>query len=632
MGNPTTGDNLLQSPLLSSFNPRGLSLFMRFLSPGAFWWLLLAAPIIFFYLLKLRRTRQVVPSTLLWRRAVEEMQVNAPFRKLRRNLLLLLQLVVLAALALALSRPAVQSNTFASGSTVVVIDATASMSARDEQDGSLSRLDRAKQIAQEMISGMSGEARIALIEASAKAFVRSPLTSDTASLKSSLHEIPESDAAGSLRDALLLAEQLARSERDASIVLISDGGSPAGDLPISVPLRYVRVGSGADNLGIVAMNSRRVSSQKPELFASIVNFSERERAIGLELTVDGNLVDARTLTVAERASVVFDSLPESGGLARLEIADLDDDLQADNVAFAFLPDSGLLRVHFAGDSRFVLGALLANQDIEVVAEPTNADAIVVEGAATESLLTSDRPILVLNPPTGSGIRQPGSEPGQPTDITSDDAPLSIERTHPVNSYLTYAGLHLQKVVGWRAVPWLKPIVSAGDLSLIWAGNDGSRRVVVVGFDLAASDFQLKPEFPMLVANSVAWLCERNSSAGDRAVQTGQPVTIAVESTGDVSIKTPRGNRIQLPVRDGQLVVTATSEAGMYEIEGLAPFAASLLSETESDLRPRESINIRGNEVQAQAETFESEREIWTWLAIAAAMVLAIEWWLYLRRI
>ena len=69
---------------------------MRLISPGALWWLLLAAPIIILYLLKLKRTRQVVSSTLLWRRAIHEMQANVPFRKLRRNLLLVLQLAALA--------------------------------------------------------------------------------------------------------------------------------------------------------------------------------------------------------------------------------------------------------------------------------------------------------------------------------------------------------------------------------------------------------------------------------------------------------------------------------------------------------------------------------------------------------
>src|SRR5436190_24170707 len=83
------------------------------------------------YFLKLRRREMPVSSTLLWKKAIQDLQVNAPFQKLRRNLLLLLQMLLLILLLLALSRPIANYKPGAGQSTVIIIDRSASMSARD---------------------------------------------------------------------------------------------------------------------------------------------------------------------------------------------------------------------------------------------------------------------------------------------------------------------------------------------------------------------------------------------------------------------------------------------------------------------------------------------------------------------
>src|SRR5262252_7054779 len=168
---------------------------MRFLSASALWWLLLAGPIVLLYFLRRRRQRMVVPSTLLWRRALDEIEATVPFKRLRRNLVLLLQLLALAVIVLALARPALNSTALVSATTVIVIDATASMSARDENGGRTSRLDRAKQLAREMTPGLGGGRRAAIVEASSKAMMRNPLTDDAAALAAAIDQIDETDAA-----------------------------------------------------------------------------------------------------------------------------------------------------------------------------------------------------------------------------------------------------------------------------------------------------------------------------------------------------------------------------------------------------------------------------------------------------
>jgi Ca-activated chloride channel family protein len=615
---------------------------MRLLSASALWWLLLSAIIIFFYLLKLKRKRRVVPSVFLWQRAMEEIEANAPFKKLRRSLLLLLQLIALAALVFALARPLVTTRALASGNTVIIIDATASMNARDENGRT--RLARAKELARDMIAGLGGNDRAAIIDSASRVTVRSALTSDRATLTSAINDVQETDAPGNLTDAVRLAEQIAKTERDAGIVIVSDGGSAAlaSDLGASsdwqaaavlhtIPLRFVRVGQRADNAGIVAMNSRATQgNSRRELFAAIANFSDHDRAIGVELRIDGKLADARTLSVAanDHAALMFDSLPSTGGLAELKL-NLDDDLAADNIAYTFLPDARRVRVGVASDNPFLLQALAVNPDFD--ARKMNADTqasafdcIVTDGAIPAGVIESNRPLLAINPSDVAGLWRATGAQERP-DITT------VDRAHPVNSFLNYADLHIESAPRREVAAWLRPVMSSASDGLVWAGDDTHHRVVLVGFDLAQSDLPLKIEFPILLANSLAWLAGRDATATDRAVRAGQPIVIHT-SQPSASVTTPDGETEAVTAHEGAIIFANTLRAGEYQVKDAPSFASSILSESESNTAPRDSIRTRAGEVSGQAQSFKTEREAWRWLALAVLAVLAFEWWVYHRRI
>src|SRR5258706_14904682 len=79
------------------------------------------------YFLKLRRREMPVSSTLLWRKAIQDLQVNAPFQRLRRHLLPLLQLILLVLLCPALSRPVAYYTAGAAKLSASLIDSPRSM-------------------------------------------------------------------------------------------------------------------------------------------------------------------------------------------------------------------------------------------------------------------------------------------------------------------------------------------------------------------------------------------------------------------------------------------------------------------------------------------------------------------------
>src|SRR5688500_20293379 len=82
------------------------------------------------YFLKLRRREMPIPTTLLWKKAIQDLQVNAPFQRLRRNLLLFLQMALLMLLILALALPVTFFSPGAGTNTELVIDRSDSQTVR----------------------------------------------------------------------------------------------------------------------------------------------------------------------------------------------------------------------------------------------------------------------------------------------------------------------------------------------------------------------------------------------------------------------------------------------------------------------------------------------------------------------
>src|SRR2546425_7976554 len=123
-----------------------MTFFQHFLNPlPAILAAAIAVPaLLILYFLKLRRREQMVSSTLLWRKAIQDLQVNAPFQRLRRNLLLFLQLLLLLLLCFAFARPITHYRPGAGKVTVILIDRSASMSTADPDLKGKTRLDEAK--------------------------------------------------------------------------------------------------------------------------------------------------------------------------------------------------------------------------------------------------------------------------------------------------------------------------------------------------------------------------------------------------------------------------------------------------------------------------------------------------------
>ena len=87
--------------------------------------------IILLYFLRLKRKPMAVPSTFLWKKSVEDLHVNRLMQWLRRNVLLLLQLLTVLTFLYAALGPRTHGAVSGGRHYILMIDNSASMNATD---------------------------------------------------------------------------------------------------------------------------------------------------------------------------------------------------------------------------------------------------------------------------------------------------------------------------------------------------------------------------------------------------------------------------------------------------------------------------------------------------------------------
>ena len=228
---------------------------MSFLVPGAFALTALIPVVIAMYLLKLRRTEQVVSSVYLWQRMVRDVEANAPWQRLRRNLLLILQLLFLAALILALTRPFTWTEGASGQAVILILDTSASMASTDVMP---SRLEAAKTQAHQLVDGLPDDARVTVIAAGDGARVLVASSQDRRQVRLAIEDLRSGTSGSDLTAALELASAIAARQPETEIVVLSDGQVTLPDrLAVKGRLRYMPVGISGDNQAISERPSDR---------------------------------------------------------------------------------------------------------------------------------------------------------------------------------------------------------------------------------------------------------------------------------------------------------------------------------------------------------------------------------------
>lgn len=646
------------------------------------------------YFLKLRRREMPVSSTFLWKKAIQDLQVNAPFQRLRRNLLLLLQLLLLILLLLSLARPVANYRPPAGEVNVILIDRSASMNARDIEGKT--RLDEAKRRAKELIDSMPRRATAMVIAFDDSAETQQTFTSDASALRNAIDRIQPTDRPTRAKLAYQLADaqmnfnpdQLRPTAKPPDVYLFSDGKVlDAADVTIRGTLHFEKIGTDtANNIAIVALNAKRNYERPTEVqvFARLANYGTEPQEVPVQLRQDGEVVevggrreqmafllperwdkDARDKFEREnnrpaQDSVTFNLDITTSAVLAIEQMKKGDVLAADDVAQVVVPPPRSLAVLLVTEGNYFLERAITSLELKNsdIIRPIAYEDLPPEKREKYDVFIFDRYNPKKVSPAGNFIffldaRKPelpaeskvkiATDPQGKPIVLEDVGVLDWKRDHPILKELALGKLYVAEASKLTLPPEAEVLIDGLKGPLLVMSRSGKTTNLVVAFDALQSNWPLQISFPMFLHNALQYLAVGSEMDVHQSYAPGATPTIpraSLQKLGDIRKITligPDGTH-NVPVpENGDFALPPLDHVGVYTTEPAIPqfekLAVNLLDANESDLAPAKDAP---GDIKAQVEevkTTKARLELWWWIVACGALpLLLVEWWVYTRRV
>jgi uncharacterized membrane protein len=609
---------------------------MSFMSPLAFALVGLTLPLVLLYFLKVRRRERRIPSLLLWDTAKRDREASAFFQRLQRDPLIILQILALLMLATALARPAVTVMGHGARKVVVVLDTSASMKARDVGP---SRFARAQAEAAGLVTRLGEGAEVMVIESGIQPKVAAALGRDRDRALGAIASAQARDLPNRLAEAVRTARALVAGDQSAETYVFTDGVGPLADeAELKDPrIRWMGVGRAGRNVGItnLAVRKNYYGAFDYQAFVSLVNYTPETQDFAFSLDLDDKPIAEKSVTLEPnvRRSVVLPFSHTGGGTvsARLRI---NDDLSADNAAYAVLPPARKIKVVLVSAGNLFLEKVLRT-DPQVEVEVKAPDQY--QGGMAEA------DVVVLD-----SVHVPRVGPGRFVFVNAvpGDVPIEVmgrlerptimdwDRSHLVLRHVDLAKVVIEDALRVRPLAAGRALVEATGGPLIYALEEQDRKAILIGFDLFKTDFPLRVAFPLILSNGLRWLHPSGADQASLQFAAGQPVLLPVpHGVATATVTTPSGRSVKAQITRGAVSFSETDEVGVYSLstpKGETKIAVNLMDADESNLAPRPLPAAAAAGAMATVPV-PIQRELWPMFVLLGLALLLVEGLLYWRR-
>jgi Ca-activated chloride channel homolog len=616
---------------------------VTFLEPVAGTAALALVAVVALYFLKARRPARFVSSTVWWRPVILDRQAAVPWQRLRPSWLLALQALAAILVIGALLRPALVSAQALAGQTIVVIDNSETMQATDVAP---SRFAVAIADARALVDRLGPHARMTLIAMSPPAVIASAV-GQRQPLLQALDQLQPTDAQADLQDALQLAVASAGPKTSGTrLIILSDGLTEPLAEPVTLPfpIEYKRIGVSNENSAITSLTVLPGVNGESAV-AHLQDFGQEPAHMTVEMFADGQLTDAQAADLAPGSSqdITF-AVPRGTDYVRVTLLP-HSDLAADDSAVAVTSPARKIRVLLvtSGDV-FLQTALELRPDVTLTTEAPAAwrqsqasspdvDLFVFDGFVPPEL-PSRSPYLVVGPPPDHQLG--AGRPVVPGPL------LPAEANDPLLYDVDLSNVDVAATADLQGSTFGSVVINSpgGPVLMVRNGAPSQPPAAVLGVYLHDSDLVLRTAFPVLVNHLSEFLAPDAVPALGQ--QPGTPVTLAPgPGAREVLVTSPDGRtevlaagRASLAANGGTLLFTGTDEVGLYTVRVVGPDVARqdsyiAVNAPGVPIAPQQQLDVTGTATKALSNT-SLDQGLWTVLAVAALVVLVLEWLVYHR--
>ncbi|MCD8230937.1 MAG: BatA and WFA domain-containing protein [Clostridiales bacterium] len=595
--------------------------------------------ILLLYFLRQNIKKKEFSAVMLWREVYRSAEATKPRERLRKNLLLILQILTVCLFVLALMRPWMNTGASAGTVTVLVIDNSASMDALYTENET--RLEAAKEAACDYVDHLQDDSTLYVVSANQSAVLVLSNSQDKLEAKKRIRAIEQTVLGGDLSSSLSLVQSCISQAEEYQTVFFTDTAFDTGDLDCLVQSFFSEAANcSADSVsytereeGLLVLT--QVTNYGDEDVAGEVNLYSID-SDGEETLVSISEMEA---PAGETVSVYFElaksDLSENAAALRAELNNADA-LAGDNSAWCVMEEAKTCRVLLLTESNLFIEKAFANiSGVEIyrtadlgvfdTEDSSGYDLYIFDGLLPEELPETGN-FLFINCEAGDYFSSADTVENTSLNILSTDITCySADASFGVNASSVY-----------DLPSWGTAFLMAGEDVAGFYGIYGGHRLAVMGFDLHDTDFGLKAEFPILISEMSDYLLDTGLTE-DTTYVAGESILLHGNSTGsDLTITLPDQSTQTIAASEAAGSYMEVSQTGVYQAvqeQGeetvTQNFAVQFPAASESNPESAETME-NAESASAVSSNALGTRELRNLIIILLLLLMCAEWIIYVR--